>query len=139
MNDCCSTSSESSKTDRKSLPKKFTCPVNAKTYIEVSKKTILQHIKSPWQSSLDADKYYFGDDPGCDVVYFGINGSIIDKSKLRIPVDVKEESDDALICYCFGVSKSEALQNPEIKNYVTQQTKEKIVPVILETLPGAVV
>ena len=126
MTDCCGTSScENSENEQNSLPRKFSCPVNAQQYIEVSKKTILQHIKFPWQHNLDEQKYYFCDDPDCDVVYFGLNGSLIHKSELRTIVGVKEVSEETLVCYCFGVSKAQAIQNAEIKTYITQQTKEK--------------
>lgn len=124
MSDCCDTDCT-----KKYSPRRFTCPVNKNEYIEVPIKTILQQIQSPWKSSWESrltnQNYYFCDDPECDVVYFGLDGSVIKKSDLRIKVGVKEKTEDAQICYCFGVSKAEALQNPEIKRYVTQQTKEK--------------
>ncbi len=126
MSDCCGNSNSKNTGSKKySPPKKFTCPVNTQKYIEVENKTILQHIKSPWENPLQEDKYYFCDDPYCDVVYFGLSGSIISKSELRTVVGKKEKSDEALVCYCFGVSKALAAQNTEIKTYVTQQTKEK--------------
>ena len=59
------------------------------------------------------------------MVYFGLDGSVINKSELRIKVGVKEKTNDAQICYCFGVSKALAIQNSDIKAYVIQQTKEK--------------
>jgi len=126
MSDCCSNQDSVNKSsDKISLPRKFICPLNEQQYIEVAKKTILQHIKSPWEKELQEEKYYFCDDPNCDVVYFGLSGSVINKSELRTIVGKKEESEDALVCYCFGVSKALAAQNAEIKTYVTQQTKEK--------------
>ena len=126
MSDCCdSSASENNSGDKKSFPRKFTCPVNAQQYIEVENKTILQHIKSPWEKKLQEEKYYFCDDPDCDVVYFGLSGSVINKSELRTLVGKKEASEDALVCYCFGVSKKLATQNADIKTYVTQKTKEK--------------
>lgn len=126
MNDCCNNKdSEKKGCDQNSLPRKFICPVNEQQYIEVEKKTILQHIKSPWENPLHENKYYFCDDPDCDVVYFGLKGSIINKSELRTVVGKKESSKETLVCYCFGVSKALAEQKPEIKTYVSQQTKEK--------------
>lgn len=120
MSSCCCSSTDKSKSVRK-----FACPANNKEYVAVEVKTILQHIKSPWLHTLSEEKYYFCDDPDCDVVYFGINGSVFNKSQLRTRVGVKEESEDTLVCYCFGVTKALANSNSEIKTYVTQQTKEK--------------
>ena len=125
MSDCCNNQDSANKScEGKRLPRKFTCPVNEQLYVEVERKTILQHIKSPWEKSLNEDKYYFCDDPNCDVVYFGLNGSLIDKAELRTVVGKKESDENSLVCYCFGVSKSLATLNPEIRSYVTQQTKE---------------
>jgi len=126
MSDCCNNQESENKIfTQKSLPRKFTCPKNEQQYIEVEKKTIFQHVKSPWKNPLQEDKYYFCDDPDCDVVYFGLNGSLIHKSELRTIIGKKEQNENALVCYCFGVTKVLAAQNAEIKTYVTQQTKEK--------------
>jgi len=126
MNDCCSKQNgEKMCNEKKLLPRKFACPENELQYIEVDKRTILQHIKSPWEYMTNEQKYYFCDDPDCDVVYFGINGSVINKSQLRTVIGKKEKDENTLVCYCFGVSKALAAQNADIKTYVTQQTKEK--------------
>lgn len=125
MSDCCSNQENESKScEKNSLPRKYNCPVNEQLYVEVERKTVLQHIKSPWEKSLHEDKYYFCDDPNCDVVYFGLNGSLINKSELRTVVGKKESDENALVCYCFGVSKYLAAKFPDIKTFVTQQTKE---------------
>lgn len=125
MSDCCGNKENKNEgCEKNSLPRKFNCPVNEKLYVEVDRKTILQHIKSPWKNPLHEDKYYFCDDPNCDIVYFGLNGTRINKTELRTIVGKKEADDDTLVCYCFGVSKSLAVQNPDIKAYVTRQTKE---------------
>ena len=55
-----------------------------------------------------------GVDPECDVVYFGQDNSIIEKSALRTVVGIKEKSDTFPICYCFGVSANQAATNTEI-------------------------
>lgn len=127
MSDCCSSNSScDSQKEKKSFPRKHACPENSKNYIAVSHKTIIHHIKSPWEKELTEEQYYFCDDPECDVVYFGLEGSRIIKSELRTKVGVKEKDDDVLICYCFGVSKAAAKQEPEIKTYVTQNTKDSL-------------
>ena len=110
-------------TNQKKIPKKQTCPVNQHDYIHVSIKNILHHVKKPWNSHLKDQGYYFCDDPNCDVVYFGEDGSVIKKSELRTQVAAKENSPDALICHCFGVSLLDAKNNPGIKAFVMQHTK----------------
>ena len=127
MSDCCSSNSScDTENDKKSFPRKFSCPVNSKDYIAVPKKTIIHHLKEPWAKELEEEQYYFCSDPNCDVVYFGLSGSVINKNELRSKIGVKEKDEDVLICYCFGVSTAAAKQNPEIKNFVTQKTKESL-------------
>lgn len=120
MTDCCSS------TDGKaSHPRKHRCPANGREYSEVSAKTIAHHIRDSWTWVGKAGRYYFCDDPACDVVYFGDDGTTIQKSQLRTRVGVKEASDDALVCYCFGVTKADALDDPGIRDFVVTQTKHK--------------
>jgi Zinc binding domain len=117
MSDCCST-------DKHTLsPKKSKCPVNGMEYIAVSAQTISHHIKSSWKWEEKKQGYYFCDDPACDVVYFGEDGSVVSKQALRQPVGIKEASPESLICYCFGVTKSAAAAEPNVRDYVIQQTK----------------
>ena len=116
MADCCSTSKGCH------AGKRFTCPVNGRQYVEVPLGTILYHIKKPWETPLKQQRYFYCDDPHCDVVYFGEDQTCIDKSMLRGTVGVKENDENAVICYCFGVTKTEA-RSAHIKAFVVEQTK----------------
>mgnify|MGYP001813736208 CR=1 FL=1 len=118
MSDCCSNSCSDIETHNT-----HQCPVNGKEYKGVSKKTILHQIKTPWLWNSRQQNYYFCDDPECDVVYFGQDDFVIKKSELRMKVGVKEKSDDALVCYCFGVTAQDAATNPEVKAFVMEETK----------------
>ena len=118
MSDCCSFNKESEQ-----HPKRHVCPKNGKPYLEVPYGTVLHHIKKPWELALKEMPYYFCDDPLCNVVYFGLDDSTIKKNQLRTQVGIKETSEDALICYCFGVSKTEAKTNDQAKVFVIEQTK----------------
>ncbi|MBW8458620.1 MAG: hypothetical protein K0M58_09280 [Thiobacillus sp.] len=118
MADCCSFF------DRKAAhPSKHLCPVNGIEYTEVSARTIAHHIKHSWQWHGAAQRHFFCDDPACEVVYFGDDDSVILKSQLRTTVGVKEVSGDSLLCYCFGVTKADALSDSGIKDFVITQTK----------------
>lgn len=120
MSNCCSINENEAV---KKSPRKQPCPVNQKDYILVPLKTVLHHIKKSWNANLPEQGYYFCNDPECDVVYFGEDGLAIKKSSLRTKIATKEKDDNALICYCFGVSQADAKNNSEIKNFVLQQTK----------------
>ncbi len=117
MPDCCSPGTGTNRA------KKHQCPVNGIEYAAVSEKTILHHIQRPWEWQARSESYYFCDDPKCDVVYFGDQGTIISKSQLRYPVGIKDTSDDATLCYCFGISREAHSQDPTLKDYVIQQTR----------------
>jgi len=120
MNNCCSTS-----TDNKTPGEKHPCPVDGEACAQVSIRTILHHLKTPWLWPARQQSYFFCDAPDCEVVYFGEDDSVIYKSELRTHVGIKENSDDAPLCYCFDVSKADAKQDPTVKEFVVQQTKAK--------------
>ena len=120
MSDCCTnseTKSPFSETHR--------CPANGKTYSQVPISTIKHQIQAPWQWTTKACAYYFCDDPECPAVYFGSDNSVIEKSALRSSVEVKENSDQALICYCYGITRKQAIENPLTKDFVIEETRNR--------------
>ena len=118
MSDCCSILR-----NQLSYPKKHVCPVNGKAYGLVSSSTIKHHIKKPWAWVARDQGYYFCSDPDCSVVYFGQDDSIIEKDSVRTQVGVKDNSDSSLICYCYGVTRAEAENTPQIRQFVIEETK----------------
>lgn len=120
MSDCCT-----SPDNEKHKPARCQCPLNGHNYLEVPIQTILQHLDKPWQHPLKVQKYFYCDDPDCEVVYFAEDNTVINKSSIKTRIGIKERTDsDALICYCFGVSNMAARTQPETKAFVIQQTKE---------------
>lgn len=99
------------------------CPGNGREYRSVGLRTVLHHIKSPWKWTGKQCDYYFCDDPDCEVVYFGEDDSVITESEVRTVVGVKARTPDAMSCYCFGVSRQEALLHPEIRDFIVFETK----------------
>ena len=120
MSDCCSS-------DKCELPRvnQHKCPVNNQQYKSVSTRTVSHHVKQPWNLRTADRTFYFCDDPKCNAVYFSDDNSVITKSQLRTEVGIKSNSADSLVCYCFGVTKSQS-SDPEIKNYIIEQTKHGI-------------
>lgn len=104
-------------------PGKLPCPANGQVCAEVSARTITHHLKSPWTWQATATRYFFCDDPACDIVYFGDDGSTIGKAQLRSLVGAKEDADDSLLCYCFGVSRADYQETAETRDFVVAQTK----------------
>ncbi|MCU7829811.1 MAG: hypothetical protein KZQ85_12155 [Candidatus Thiodiazotropha sp. (ex Myrtea sp. 'scaly one' KF741663)] len=87
--------------------------------------TIKHHIKAPWRWEGKSQAYYFCDDPECDVVYFGLDNSVIERSALRTTVGIKERTDHSLVCYCFGITWKEARDNLEAKDFVMDETEKQ--------------
>ena len=119
MTNCCSSTNK-----QVAYPNNHRCPVNGKTYKSVSSTTILHHINEPWNWHNKDQGYYFCDDAKCSVVYFGEDDSTITKSSLRTDVGIKDNNANSLICYCFGVTKSDSA-SPSIKEFVIKRTKDK--------------
>jgi len=69
------------------------------------------------------------------VVYFGEDGSAINKSSLRTELGIKENKDDSLICYCFGITKA-ASSSQNIKEFVIKSTKDKICACLMRNPSG---
>jgi hypothetical protein len=114
------------KTSEQLHPKKIKCPSNGINYGEVSRKTIGQHIKHPWDLDAKERRYFFCDDPDCDIVYFSEDGLTVKQQEIRTPIGVKDKSDEATLCYCFGVTRAEVFNDPSIMNFIITQTKEHL-------------
>lgn len=87
--------------------------------------SIKHHIKALWDWDDRDQGYYFCSDPDCEVVYFGQDNSVFNKSDVRTIVGLKEKSGNALICYCYGITKEEAENNTLAQSFVIQETKQK--------------
>ena len=50
--------------------------------------------------------------------------SMFFQSELRTWIGLKDPTQDAPICYCFGVTRREAQRNPQVKDFVKEQTRQ---------------
>ena len=116
MTDCCSSSCET-----KPKSSKLDCPSCGEKCLNVSLKVMLHHIKQPWTYQFSDEQYYFCGNTDCDVVYFSATNKVIHHSEMRTP-----NKDDDLICFCFGVTRSEATINKALKDFVVTQTKNSM-------------
>lgn len=121
MSSCCSSAGVGGIKTNKLL-----CVSCGEPGVTVGKKTILQHIKSPWLRKLDQERYFFCQTTNCDAVYFSANGEVVIKKDLRTQIGIKEKNDEALICYCFGVNKTVAATDKSVKEFVVAQTKKAV-------------
>lgn len=118
MSDCCSPTAGTT-----THPHKRRCPRHGGECAEVPVRTITHHLRQPWAWPHADQRYYFCDNPACEVVYFGEDGSLILASQLRTVVGIKNAAADSLICYCFGVTWADALRDATAKEFVVAQTR----------------
>ena len=125
MSDCCNVDNEG---DPDTRPKtaNSNCPECGQRCHAVSLKTVLHHVKQIWTSKLSDQQYFYCHAPECNIVYFATATSTITKAEIRTLIGRQEESADALICFCFGVSNAEAANNKDIKAFVIKQTKASL-------------
>ncbi len=102
---------------------KHRCPVNGVIYPRVSERTMLHHLKAPWNEKIDDQHYYYCDDPECEVMYFNERDETIHVARLRTEVGTKSRCPGDTICYCFGVTSREAEETPRLRTYIVKQTK----------------
>lgn len=119
MADCCQN------TGGKTSPKMAVCPVNGQSYPRVESKTVLHHLRTPWQVELPQQAYYFCDSPDCEVVYFGEDARIFTQADLRTQVGQKSQQSDRTLCYCFGVTQRDTLNDDRARQFVIAQTRDK--------------
>jgi len=117
MSDCCGTSND------KSSAAQVVCPGCLNKGHKISQDTLLHHVAYPWRIKDPSEKYWFCPNFDCHVAYYDSEKNQFTKDQLRTKIGIKEADKDTLICYCFGVSQNDALQNPEIKKFVAEQTK----------------
>jgi hypothetical protein len=100
------------------------CPVNGRSYPAVQLKTVLHHVRRPWEDRIKQQAYYFCSDPDCEVVYFAEDQTVFRRVDLRQEVGQKSREADRPLCYCFDVRWSDALQSNNAKGFVVEQTRE---------------
>ena len=45
--------------------------------------------------------------PACDVLYYGADGRVVEKSAANVRVGIKEGADPVPLCYCFGFDRAD--------------------------------
>jgi hypothetical protein len=103
-------------------PRKRRCPAHGAECGEVSPRTIAHHISEPWTWTPTGARWFFCDEPACDVAYFADDGSILHRSRLRERAG-NDARDDRLLCHCFGLTLDRFLRDPATRDYVVAQTR----------------
>ncbi len=66
--------------------------------------------------------YHFCDAPDCEVVYFSDN-SQFRVADLSVSVYQKQQVQNALVCYCFGHTRDDLEQHPQLEESIRAHTR----------------
>ena len=102
MSDCCSVKAPAIPATAMACPE---CGGRSKQVGIVTVKSLVRHL--PF--GMDSAQYYFCESPACDVVYFPSNAQAptFRRNELLVRVGLKEAHDPITLCYCFGVSRAD--------------------------------
>jgi len=100
------------------------CPGHGGSCREVPYQTVLHHLKTPWKKAPVSQRYFFCEEDGCPVVYFGEDGTRFEEEALRERVGQKRKDTQDMLCYCFDICYGEAAEDAAIKAYVVEQTRK---------------
>lgn len=118
MEKCCAVSpARPLYADRKS------CPDCGTAATLVAEDTIRNHLKTPWNWTPRAGRHHFCPSPDCDTVYFSDDGTRLGREALRTRIGIKEYADDALLCYCFKLSRGDCTKTPSLRQFVRKKTR----------------
>lgn len=99
------------------------CPECSTRCAEVAERTIRNHLKTPWNWTPGAGGHYFCPSPDCSTVYFAGDGARLERDALRTRIGIKEYADDALLCYCFKLSRGDCTRTPSLRRFVVEKTR----------------
>lgn len=84
---------------------------------------VRHHVLDPWRGRLEGREYGFCETPGCDVVFFTVDGDTIGTRDVRRAPAYKTGRDGDLLCFCFDVSGHDALGDPDPAPYVRERVR----------------
>lgn len=101
------------------------CPVAGTLGKRVSNTTLSALLKTDSYAALTPVRYRFCPTPGCDVVYYAEVGShVVTRSDLVVRVGIKETDAPRPICYCFGYTVEDMVE--EIRQTGTTTVPDRI-------------
>lgn len=78
---------------------------------KVPKITVDSLVKPEHHGDIPAGPFYFCPAKSCETVYFDTEGRQIRKNQLSVAVWQKEKSEETLVCYCFGYSAKNIMED----------------------------
>lgn len=106
------------------------CPYCQQKGRAIAIETLKSQLKPLFMRELKAEAtYYFCAHPTCSAVYFQ-QEQVFELEQIREKVFQKNQEPDCLVCYCFGFTRGEVMQDaqtntPQILNQIKTGTKNK--------------
>lgn len=127
MSNCCPSDKDKGSTPPPIQPG---CPTCQNAGTPVNRITPQHTLKGPFRSTLSSeDNYHFCENPECDTVYFSADGEQSFSSKQLINrVTCKDSSPETPLCYCYKITKGDALKEYQEsgESTVSQQIEQKM-------------
>jgi len=82
------------------------CPTCGQQTLKVKEEAVKGQLLGPTNLTCEKGKWQVCVNDNCDTVYVK-NETVIRKDELKSAVFFKDKTDDALICYCYKISKGE--------------------------------
>ena len=122
MSECCSVKPTN-------WPAVMACPVSGRRSKQVDLLTVRSLVRR-LPLVMPSTAYYFCDDPACDVVYFGADtkAPLFGRASLWVRVGLKEQTDPIPVCYCFGFTRQNIVDDVRRKGKPTipEQIKAQV-------------
>ena len=126
MDCCCSGANTSKETPQNA------CGGCGETGRDVSRQTVVHHVKSEKLFSVGDEEYKFCSSQNCAVVYYAVSGQTFMIDDARELVTSKTTGDARPLCYCFGFTEGFARQEiartgeSSVSKQVSRFIKEKL-------------
>lgn len=95
------------------------CPICGNAGRKVTAMTLDHHVPKELRTAI-GDDATFCLNPNCEVVYCNPGGFVVRKGQTVIPVTIKDQDDQVLVCYCFDFKRA------DIRRDLTQNGKTTI-------------
>lgn len=104
-------------------PSSAPCPTCGGTGRVVPLGLVRHHVRRAWARDLASTTWRFCSAGGCEVVYFGTDGTSIGVEDVRRAPAYKTEHPADLLCFCFDVTGQQALGTPDPVPYISERVR----------------
>ena len=84
---------------------------------------VRHHVIGAWLGRLEEKDFRFCEAPGCDVVYFEVQGVTVGTRDVRRAPAYKTGRAGDLLCFCFDVSGDDAAGDPDPTPFVRERVR----------------